>query len=975
MLLLNKLASLYKVTGNYEKAEPLYLQALEIIKKVLGERHQGFVTSLNNLAGLYQNMDHYEKAENLYLQALEINKNIFGEEHQNYASSLNNLATLYYAMANYKKAKTLYLHALDITKKVLGEEHPVYATSLNNLAILYEDLGNYEVAKPLILKALEIRKKTLGEEHLDYATSLNVLAGLYRANGEYEKAESMYLQAIEIFKKVLGEEHPYYAFSLNNLAQLYQDLGNYKEAELLYLQALEIRKKTLGEEHLDYAASLSSLAGFYSDIGNYQKAESLYIQGLEIMKKVLGTEHPSCAIFLNSLALLYNTLGNYEKAETFVLQALIITKKVLGEEHPNYAFFLDNLAGLYTKMGNYEKAEPLVIQGLEIKKKVFGEEHPDYATSLNILIDLYQNKGNYEKAEKLLIEVLQLIKLQNKQQLGFLSEKEMSFYISSKNYVFKVYHSFILNRKNNNPALMGESYNIELFNKRLLLHSGMQMRQNILNAGDTTIIRIYNNWQALRKSLANQYSLPIEKRTLDTKTIEEEANTLEKQLTRSSSIFAQGQQLIKTKWKDIQSELKNNETSIEFSSFHYYDGKRWTDSTYYVALVLRKNDEYPQMIYLCEEKQLDSVLNKVTGSDAQKTEQLYSARGVGINVTPQSLQLASKLYDLTWRPIDSLLKDINTVYYSPSGLLHKISFDAIAIPDSMCLLDKYKLVQLGSTAEIVGSEKEDRYITVSDTAFLCGGINYDQMKKDKGIENDKELFAYNRGPQISNDSTRSISWRYLPGTYKEAIYIDSLFKKNKISTALYSDSNATETMFKNLSGKAPQVIHVSTHGYFFPEPKKEKPNEAFIKMGEETYRFSENPLLRSGLILAGANYVWKGGEQTPGQDDGILTAYEVSNMNLYNTKLVVMSACETGLGDIKGSEGVFGLQRAFKMAGVDYIIMSLWKVPDKETTEFMKLFYSNCLSNHSIRESFYLTQTTMRKKYVPYYWAAFVLME
>jgi len=501
------------------------------------------------------------------------------------------------------------------------------------------------------------------------------------------------------------------------------------------------------------------------------------------------------------------------------------------------------------------------------------------------------------------------------------------------------------------------------------------MRQNILNAGDTAIIRVYNNWVALRKSLANQYSLPIAKRTLDTKTLEEEANSLEKQLTRSSSIFVHGQQLIKTNWKDIQSTLKDNETAIEFSSFQYYDGKRWTDSIYYVALVLRKNDKYPQMVYLCEERQINSVFNQTIGKDAQKSAQLYLNRGIIINGANQSSHLASKLYDLVWKPIDQLFKNINTIYFSPSGLLHKISFSALATPDSMCLMDKYKLVELGSTAEIVRSGNKDQYISVSDTVFLCGGINYDQMRIDKGIKDEKEMFVYNRGPQISNESSRSTSWRYLPGTFKESRYIDSLFRKNKISTTLYIDSNATETMFKNLSGKEPQIIHVSTHGFFFPEPQKEKPKDAFMKMGEETYRFSENPLLRSGLIFAGANYVWKGGEQTPGQDDGILTAYEVSNMNLYNTKLVVLSACETGLGDIKGSEGVFGLQRAFKMAGVDYVIMSLWKVPDKETTEFMKLFYSNCLSNHSIRESFYLTQTTMRKKYDPYYWAAFVLME
>jgi len=990
-VVLNNLAFLYQEKGKYENAELLYLQALQIKKEVLGVKHSDYAAALNNLATLYQNMGYYKKAEPLYLQAIQIDKESLGEYHPGYATDLNNLAEFYIAIGNYEKAEPLYLQALQITKKTLSEESPDYAISLTCLANLYQTLGKYEQAETLYLRALQIKKKVIGEDHPSYSTSLNNLALLYQSMGMYEKSESLYLKTLKIEKKILGEEHPDYATSLHNLASLYEFLGNYEKSESLYLQALQITKKAFGEEHPDYANSLNSLATLYTTLGNnrtdqlaglnialsyYEKAVPLYMQALQIWKKTLGEEHPDYAITLDNLAGIYTYLGNYEKAETLLLQAIQIKKKALGEGHPDYATSINNLAELYRTMGNYEKSEPLFLQALQIHKKVYGEEHSDYSISLTNLAILNILLKNDKKADSMVIKAFHIITTQIEKQFTFLSETEMANYLKTVLDNFKFYQSYFLQRKTISPALVGEAYNIEFMTKGMMLSSGIQMRQRIINCKDTGIINIYNYLTAMHLELAKQYSLPVIQRTLDTKEMEEKVNELEKELVRSSQIFANQQQFLKTSWEDLKNDIGNNEVAIEFSSFNFYDLKNWTKvSTYYVALVLRKNDEYPQMIYLCEEKQLDSVLNNTCGGDAQKTEQLYSARGVGINGATQSLHLASKLYDLIWRPIDSLLKDINTVYYSPSGLLHKISFAAIATPDSMCLLDKYKLVQLGRTAEIVGSEREDRYITVSDTAFLCGGINYDQMKTDKGIEDEKELFAYNRGPQISNDSTRSISWRYLPGTYKEARYIDSLFRKNKTSTVLYSDSNATETIFKNLSGKAPQVIHVSTHGFFFPEPKKEKPNDAFINMGEETYRFSENPLLRSGLIFAGANYVWKGGEQTPGQDDGILTAYEVSNMNLYNTKLVVLSACETGLGDIKGSEGVFGLQRAFKMAGVDYIIMSLWKVPDKETTEFMKLFYSNCLSNHSIRESFYLTQTTMRKKYNPYYWAAFVLME
>ncbi len=972
---LHHLAKLYHyLTKDYGQGESFYLQILQVLKKNKGENDEGCKTIITELAHLYQEMCDYEKAETLYLRALEINRKILGEEHPDYARSLNNLAILYREIGNYEKAETLFLQTLEIRKKVLGEELPEYATSLNNLAHLYFDMGNYEKAETYFLRVLCFSVDT-NDKSNDYAIILNNLGQLYNEINNYEKAEFYLLKASRVFINLHDMDSVNYANNLTNLANLYWKLCNYEAAELLFIQALEIRKKVLGEEHPDYAVSLNNVAIIYRDMGRYEKAESFLIQALEITKIVFGVEHPNYANSLNNLAVTYNDVFNYEKAEPLYLQALEIRRKVLGDKHPAYANSLNNLAFFYYNIGNYEKAEPLYLKSLEIKKKVFGEGHSYDDPTLENLALLYVNIGEKEKAEPLLIEVTKIKRSQVEQQLSFLSETEMTKYLKKVLDSFEIFQGFSLKRKIDNPSIACESYNVELTTKGLLLHSGVQMRKKILSLVDTTVIRIYNDWVTLKASLAKQYTLPISQRTLDVKAIEEEANTLEKQLTRSSQTFAQGQQQLKTQWNDVQEKLKGDEVAIEFSSFNYHDGKRWTDSTYYVALVLRKNDEYPKMIYLCEEKQLDSLLNQATGSYAQKTEQLYSTRGVIINGTTQPQQLASELYDLIWRPIDSLLNGISTVYYSPSGLLHKISFAAITALDSMCLLDKYKLVQLGSTAEIVWSENKEQYISVSDTAFICGGINYDKMKKEKDTEEENELFVYNRGPQISKDSTRSISWRYLPGTLKEAKYIDSLFRKNKISTALYSDSNATETMFKNLSGQGSQIIHLSTHGFFFPEPKKEKPKDAFIRMGEETYRYSENPLLRSGLILAGANYVWKGGEQTPGQDDGILTAYEVSNMNLYNTKLVVMSACETGLGDIKGSEGVFGLQRAFKMAGVDYIIMSLWKVPDKETTEFMKLLYSNCLSNHSIREAFYLTQTTMRKKYNPYYWAAFVLVE
>jgi len=217
-------------------------------------------------------------------------------------------------------------------------------------------------------------------------------------------------------------------------------------------------------------------------------------------------------------------------------------------------------------------------------------------------------------------------------------------------------------------------------------------------------------------------------------------------------------------------------------------------------------------------------------------------------------------------------------------------------------------------------------------------------------------------------------WKELPGTADEIKNIKSLFDKNKINTSAFMQANATEEQFKSLSGNAPSIIHLATHGFFLPDPEKKR-QEGFAADARNAFTLADDPLLRSGIVLSGANRVWGGQAPIEGRDDGIVTAYEIAQLDLRKTDLVVLSACETALGDVKGSGGVFGLQRAFKLAGVKNMLLSLWKVPDAETAELMKYFYTYYLQGKTIKESFTAAQNDMRKKYKPYYWAAFVLIE
>jgi len=304
---------------------------------------EDFASILSNLAGLYESQGRYDQAEALYLQALELRKRLLGEEHPAVASSLNNLALLYKSQGRYDQAEPLCLQALELRKRLLGEEHPAVATSLNNLALLYDSQGRYAEAEPLYRQALQLRKRLLGENHPGVALILNNLALLYRSQGRYAEAESLSLQAVELDKKLLGEEHPDVATDLHNLALIYLDQDRYSEAESLFLQVLELKQRLLGEGHPLVTDSLYALANLYIEQGRYSEAEPFAVRTLNLDKRLLGEEHPYVAKSLNNLAKLYYSQGRYTEAEPLYVQALELSKRVLGANHPTTTTIHENL--------------------------------------------------------------------------------------------------------------------------------------------------------------------------------------------------------------------------------------------------------------------------------------------------------------------------------------------------------------------------------------------------------------------------------------------------------------------------------------------------------------------------------------------------------------------------------------------------------------------------------------------------------
>ncbi len=924
-------------------------------------------------------------------EALPIVKNIqklietnLGKENQKYVRCLMVLGNCNAMMSQLDSGEQFLLEAKVRSVKLLGKENKFHAACLLNLGNVYLAMGRYEASVLNYHEALPIWEKVLGKKKY-YATCLYNLSNVHLLLGRYEDAELLLLEAKDIQEKVLGKENLEYARTLYNLASLYEETGRYDAAELLLSTVKGIKENTLGKENPEYANTLGTLANLYAKTGRYEDAEPLHLTAKDIQENALGKEHHQYALALQNLGALYLEMGNYEKAEPVLRSAIAIWEKTVGKEHQDYASSLDNLGAVYVNMGRYKAAEPLLLEAKAIRGKALGKENYEYALGLYNLVNFYEVTEQFDSAEIILLEASAIQKSLLSNSASYLSNQELFSMSSLFAKDLNQHFSFPQIRAGRNSKIPAACFDNSLFYKGFLLTTANQIRH--LAISDTTSAKQYELLISYHRLLAQHYALPIAERDSTTiADLEVKANSKEKELTRTVAGFGEAQQQVT--WQEVQQKLKAGEAVIELVHYNYYSPKP-TDSTMYAALVLRPGDTAPHFIPLFEEKSLDSLLQTQGDRKADYVSNLYSLaeRGARPLGDPQKT-----LYEMLWKPLEKSLPpapsqgegDKLTIYFSPSGLLHRLNIGAIPISDEETLADRYRLVELGSTRQLVVPSEVK---IANQDAMLFGGIQYEMDStaiSQANIDFTPETITASRGElsfSYSDSTLRGDTWKYLKWTDKEVMALEPILKSGGIQATTRRGYAATEEAFKAIGkgNPSPRILHVATHGFFFPDPKTAVSGERVrSELSEPVFKISDHPMIRSGLILAGGNHAWQTGKPIkPDMEDGILTAYEISQMNLSNTELVVLSACETGLGDIEGNEGVYGLQRAFKIAGAKYLIMSLWQVPDYQTQELMTTFYKRWLADKmTIPDAFRSAQKEMREKYqIPYLWAGFVLVE
>jgi CHAT domain-containing protein len=508
---------------------------------------------------------------------------------------------------------------------------------------------------------------------------------------------------------------------------------------------------------------------------------------------------------------------------------------------------------------------------------------------------------------------------------------------------------------------LGElAYDNALYFKNLSLNTLSALRQEIMRSDDVLCKQRFEEWTRLQSVLATELASPAASRG-NTDSLQQALNLIERELSALvGDVF--GKARPGSRWREVQASLRRGEAAVEFVAYRppVLAGKR---EKRYGAAVLRPGDAEPHFVFLFEERELLSLLERVEESPSA----LYTRGGRVLDSRPV---YGEELYRMLWQPLEHYLGGARTVYYVPDGLLHQIAFDALPVGRKGILADRCDLRRLSSTGRAGREEVSPDF----RTAAVLGGAAYDESTE----EAQDTLLPADPGAQLWVVAERPRGYfedgfDYLPGTEQEVGQLHQLFTQKGLSSHLYTREEVSETAIKALGeagGESPDILHIATHGFYFPPPERGG------KLGKNAFYWHENPLFRSGLVLAGANKAWRGEGEGSASTDGILTAYEISGLDLSRTRLVALSACETGLGDLRGAEGVYGLRRAFKMAGAGTLLVSLWPAPDRETPEFMGYFYRHLLGGKPIDQAFRKAQRKMRRQHPDVVkWGCWVLVE
>ena len=938
---LSIIASFYNQIGYYDKAVDSLQKALPIYIKTLGENHILTLQEMSFLALYLSNQGNLKEALKINLTVLTKRGKFLSLDHNDYVTSLINTASNYSDLRDFQKSKELNIAAINIQEKKLSRLNPyLYATALSNYGSLLLEIGKTDSSLFFLNKSLQFTSQNIGVKSEDYIIKLNNIGNFYQTTSNLSLAKSYFDSAYTIAVQLFGADHPRTIQCYENLASTFAELGNYSKAIEIEYDCLERIINRLGDENLEFAFGLHQLAYYYSKMEIDTAAREMNQLAYEIRKEILGPKHPETILSASNLAQDYSNLKDFDNALKILKQVLASQIEIEGEGSLKTKLTYNNVGMLYFDLEDYNRA-------LEYLKNAY-EEGDDFKNVGVVLVNtsyVYESLDDMPNAiyyqEK---AVDYYLKDYLKNQL-FLSESQKLKYKIKLDYF--VNYLIYLNNKDNFSGMDYSWYHYYINSKNLVNIKNKLENLDVSDSEKQNIRSIHDKINNLRAEII-RISEMNEKSSLSDIEIE-----LEKiEITYSSLIGGKATNLINT--KSIQSELQENQ-SIFIDIIPFRDTLQTQNA--YMAVIVEKNS-----VSSVKMESFTNLANDIESQYVKETSDPLSITDLKSGI----------FYDNIWKPIANKIGDVKTIYISLAGVYNNINLNTIYNPETEKYLIEEKDIRIVNSArDFVLSMEDEKDKYTNNTASLFGYPNFDG---NNTVSTDTlDLFASSRNLNsfwLDSLTRGGMKANPLPATKTEVENISSALKSKGWHVTSFLEDNASETNIKKQ--QSPRILHVATHGYFFEDIPMEKDNNHFLGMNRE--QVVEDPMLRSGLLFTGANKTLKG-ELTNGEN-GLLSAAEASLLDLRETELVVLSACETGKGEITISEGIFGLRKAFSDAGAQNIIMSLWKVDDKVTQEFMTRFYEIWLNDKTtIREAFNKTQLEIMAKYPqPYYWGAFVLI-
>lgn len=942
--IMNHLAKFYEETDDYDKASTILDDALLAARVKYDNKDIEYGKELEKIAGLQINIGEYEKATENLEGAIEIMiETNTPEAFASLSSAYITKAKLLSIKGEYDEAEEHIYDSEDLKEEGALTVDVAGLSFQDDLGGLYTNIGRYGDATELLEESLKEKTNQFGSSsrHLNKTLVLNARLNLIK--GDYTGSEQQARKANTIATGIFGENSSKIVPSLLQLADVYTTIGDYDKAEGLLKNAIRIQKDKFSPDHVDVGKSTSKLAlvYFYQDKPLTQ-IQSLFQEAEGIIGKKLGSNNPTYAEILKNMAIANIAAENYSLAFTYLNQAERIWKNKIGKRNNiNAATALVLKGDIFYKQRNYGEAEKYYEDAQRQYQRVFSDTHPEYVKVQSKLSKTYFMQARYKDSQDEMERVLANYKNFIQEYFPALSEREKAKFWNTIKGDYEFYNTLIVSR-NRSAKYIGELYNNALLTKALLLNSSIKVRQRIMSSNDEELINMYTKWVEDKELLTAALSMSTADLTesgINTVELSNDIELLEKNISLKSELFSQSADSKQITWEEVKGSLKINEVAIEMVRFRLFDHV-FTDSVMY-ALLYVKGDKRaePKMILLANGKELEGrSLKRYRNSIKFKIGDKYS-------------------YESYWEPIERDIGATSTIYLSPDGVYNQINLEAIPTPDGAYVIDNSNIQLISNTKDLFLNKIKTKVVAEKQYAMMFGNPEF-YLKTVPGK------------PLPESGLTRSTAEVVtpLPGTKAEITELNELLDRKGWDTDTYTETKATETSIKGVSN--PRVFHVATHGFFKDAPKASKLDNEY----NESAAY-DNPLLKTGLLLAGAGDILNETQFNYNVDNGILTAYEAMNLNLDQTDLVVLSACETGLGEVQAGEGVYGLQRAFLVAGARTIIMSLFKVSDDATQQLMVKFYRKWIETGDKRLAFIEAKKEIRNEYGdPIYWGPFVMI-